>query len=358
MANIVRRLSVACLDDIQGDELLVLMAPGESSEAIADCLRKADVPTRKPVDSATETLISRGYLTHKESPVEPGQVSISITKRGAAARKQVIEELLLQRWADFPFRDGDIVISAAPKSGTTWVQTICALLIFQTPDLPAPVQELSPWIDSRQNERDQLFAQLAAQEHRRFLKTHVPLDKMTLDPRVTYIGVARHPLDSAVSFHHQMEMLRGESKKPLPPARDQLLKFVNAEEVRGDDPIVRQIGIIAGAWARREEPNVTLLHYQDLRDDLEGQMRALAARLDITVPEAAWPSLVKAATLDQMRAAAARIQPLHELKNPADFFWKGTSGSGRALLTDDELDLYLKRAGDLAPAELVTWLHR
>ena len=41
------------------------------------------------------------------------------------------------RWEEFRFRDGDIVISTRSKSGTTWMQMICALLVFQTPDLPA-----------------------------------------------------------------------------------------------------------------------------------------------------------------------------------------------------------------------------
>ena len=40
------------------------------------------------------------------------------------------------RWSGFPFRDGDIVISTRSKSGTTWMQMICALLVFQTAELP------------------------------------------------------------------------------------------------------------------------------------------------------------------------------------------------------------------------------
>ena len=40
------------------------------------------------------------------------------------------------RWEDFPFREGDIVISPPSKCGTTWTQMICALLVFQTPDSP------------------------------------------------------------------------------------------------------------------------------------------------------------------------------------------------------------------------------
>ena len=46
------------------------------------------------------------------------------------------------RWLEFPFRRGDIVISARSKSGTTWMQMICALLVFQTTDLPRPLSVL------------------------------------------------------------------------------------------------------------------------------------------------------------------------------------------------------------------------
>ena len=49
------------------------------------------------------------------------------------------------RWSLFTPRPGDIVISTRSKSGTTWLQMICALLVFQTPDLPAPLARLSPW---------------------------------------------------------------------------------------------------------------------------------------------------------------------------------------------------------------------
>src|SRR3954452_22456028 len=98
-----------------------------------------------------------------------------------------------RRWLSFPFRAGDIVISTPRKSGTTWAQMICALLIFQTPDLPAPLSTLSPWLDWLIVPRAEVLARLAAQRHRRFIKTHTPLDGIPLYPRATYIVVARHP---------------------------------------------------------------------------------------------------------------------------------------------------------------------
>ena len=92
-------------------------------------------------------------------------------------------------------------------------------------------------------------------------------------------------------------------------------------------------------------------------------MHQLATRLGITVPEQLWPSLVKAATFKQMKANAERIQPIgllskSFLRSDDAFFRRGTSGSGRELLTPAELADYYERAGQVAPPDLLTWLHR
>src|SRR5258707_14153311 len=111
------------------------------------------------------------------------------------------------RWTAFPFRPGDIVISTRSKSGTTWVQMICALLIFQRDLLPEPLSTLSPWLDRTTSPLEDVVACLRAQPHRRFIKTHTPLDGLPIDPRVFYIVVGRHPLDAAVSLYHQGDNL-------------------------------------------------------------------------------------------------------------------------------------------------------
>src|ERR1700689_3665054 len=135
---------------------------------------------------------------------------------GAPYRYQSAEEDS-GRWLDFPFRAGDIVISTRSKTGTTWVQTICALLVFRTPELPAPLGRLSPWLDHLITPRDEVYARLAAQQHRRFIKTHTPLDGIPLDPRVTYIVTARHPLDTAVSLCRHNEIIGHPPKGSGPP---------------------------------------------------------------------------------------------------------------------------------------------
>ena len=59
------------------------------------------------------------------------------------------------RWEHYRARDGDIVIATYAKCGTTWMQQIVSLLIFQSPD-PRSVLELSPWIDARFHPVDEI----------------------------------------------------------------------------------------------------------------------------------------------------------------------------------------------------------
>ena len=277
------------------------------------------------------------------------------------------------RWLSFPFRDGDIVISSRSKTGTTWVQMICALLIFQTPQLPAPLAQLSPWLDHLIAAPEQVYARLAAQDHRRFIKTHTPLDGIPLDPRATCIVTARHPLDMAVSLYHQgdnidrlrLRQLTGQPEPTTPPPLGQsvhewLLEWIanDADPREHLDSLPGVMWHLSDAWTRRKAPNVLLLHYDNLSADLEGQMRWLAGQLGIAVPEQAWASLVQAATFGNMSARADTLVPSAGiLKSNAAFFRRGTSGEGRQILSDEEVAAYYARAAQLAPTDMLTWLH-
>ncbi len=277
------------------------------------------------------------------------------------------------RWSGFSFRPGDIVISARSKSGTTWTQMICALLVFQSSELPAPLAELSPWLDWLGAPLAEVHAQLAAQAHRRFIKTHTPLDGVPIDPRATYIVAARHPMDMAVSLYHQGDNLDRARMRELtgqpysaPSVRPPLLQWLRSwidRDVNPKNELDSLPGVLwhlSDAWRRRRDPNVVLLHYHDLSADLEGEMRRLARRLGIAVADEVWPHLVRAATFDRMRSRAAQLAPDHAgvLKDRAAFFRRGSSGAGRELLSDDEFAHYLERARGMAPPDLLAWLHR
>ena len=169
---------------------------------------------------------------------------------------------------------------------------LCLLLIFQEPQLPDRLAMLSPWLDWLVTPRDELFARLAAQHHRRVIKTHTPLDGVPMDDRATYIVVARHPLDMAVSLYHQGDNIDRDRWRALtgqpaqltpasarPDLRDWLLGWIEQDaDPREDlDSLPGVLLHLSDAWARRAQPNVILAHYADLSADLDAAMRAAGA---------------------------------------------------------------------------------
>lgn len=368
------RFAAAGFDDVPQDALSVLGAMHLNGAAARVLLRHLGI-TSQAASQSLESLIKHGYLEFRDDPDNPRLPMVSITDRGHAVLDEAENALRAARWADFPLRPGDIIISTVPKSGTTWVQTICALLIFQRPRIPAPLPQLSPLLDAVSGSgRNEVYGVLAGQRHRRFIKSHMPLFELPADSRVTYIVVARHPLDTAISFHHHKSVLMTSNaleqpigKEPPLEPRQWILNRIDemANPPGGRDGYFNKIlRELLYAWQCRTKPNVVLVHYQDLSADLPGEMRRLAERLDIVVPEEKWPSLVKAATFDQMRTDADRLQPLDDVprrdtsKGFAAFFRRGASGDGRALLTAAEVARYDAYAANVAPREFLTWLHR
>lgn len=277
------------------------------------------------------------------------------------------------RWDGFPFRDGDIVVSTRSKCGTTWVQMICALLIHQTPDLPHPLAVLSPWVDWRGEPLPAVLERLAAQDHRRVLKTHTPLDGLPIDPRATYIVVGRDPLDVAVSLYHhgrnidreRLSALTGTpstSGSSVVPLQEWVRRWIEQDnDPRAIlDSLPGLVMHVQQAWERRAEPNQLLLHYDDLAADLDGSMRRLATDLQIAVPEARWPELVDAASFAAMSGRAEELapDPFGIFRDRAAFFRRGRSGAGRELLGEDEYAAYRARVGELASPDLAGWLLR
>ena len=81
------------------------------------------------------------------------------------------------RWDGFRFRDDDVIVATYAKSGTTWTQQIVGQLVFAGAE-DVNIAEISPWLDLRIMPPD-TAARLEAQQHRRIIKTHLPLDALT-----------------------------------------------------------------------------------------------------------------------------------------------------------------------------------
>jgi aryl sulfotransferase len=288
------------------------------------------------------------------------------------------------RWVGFTFRPDDIVISTSPKCGTTWMQMLCALLVFQDPHFDRPLTEISPWLDQQTASVDSVFALLDAQRHRRFIKTHTPFDGLPLDDRVTYICVGRDPRDVALSMDHHWDNMDLDAVLRVRAAAvgdDDVSEFLANSPVlaRPDDARTRFLAWVdndgpvtttsssLGAvvhhvetfWTERGRDNVALFHYSDLERDLVGEMTRLATLLDVSIGESRVAELAEAARFDAMKQRAPELAPNSDVgifRDLGSFFHAGRSGQWRDLLGPGDLDHYDARLRELAGPDLAAWL--
>jgi aryl sulfotransferase len=284
------------------------------------------------------------------------------------------------RWDEFTFRPGDVVISTPPKCGTTWTQMLCALLIFDGPAFPAALGEVSPWLDMYNRPLAEVTAMLVAQTHRRFIKTHTPLDGLPLHADATYLVVGRDPRDVAISaehhaanldFAHFLELraaaVGNEDLAELPerrvPSADPVERFRTfvADETHISPPSLASVlHHLDTGWQRRRDANVALFHYADLQTDLAGELLRLARVLGIPCSAERARELAQEASLAQMRERGADVAPSASLgiwKDVRAFFRSGGSGEWRERVSAADLAAYEARVAQLVGPNLAAWAH-
>ena len=255
-----------------------------------------------------------------------------------------------RRWRMVDIRPDDVIVVTPPKCGTTWMQTILALLFAGDPNIQPELSVKMPWVDIRIREMSEVAERLEAMTHRRSMKSHTPMDGLPLDKQAHYICLFRHPLDAHFSFLNHIR------NTPLPwfdhwypdddPTGIGFRSFLEggAEGFDTDaTPLAHILQHYRAAKALADRPNVSLFHYADMKRDLPGTFERLANLLDIAHSEAVMNRLIQAATFDNMKRHADRFAPSGGkgfFKSDTAFFHKGTNGQWRDKLTEAELAAY------------------
>jgi aryl sulfotransferase len=272
-------------------------------------------------------------------------------------------------WNDLKFRDDDIIISTYAKSGTTWMQQIIAQLSFGG-DPELAVADMSPWLDLRVPPKEIKLPLVEAQTHRRFLKTHLPVDALVFSPKARYLYIGRDGRDVVWSFynHHvnanavwyaALNDTPGRVGPPIGPPPDDVRQYWRDWMDRDGFPWWPFWENVRSWWEIRALPNVLFVHFETMKRDMEAEMRRIAAFLDIAVDPSRWNAILEYCSFDWMKANATKSVPL------AGAFWdagaqvfinKGVNGRWRDVLTPADVAEYEARAIAELGRECAHWL--
>lgn len=272
-------------------------------------------------------------------------------------------------WNDFKFREDDIIISTYAKSGTTWMQQIVSQLIFNGQE-GLEVAEMSPWIDLRVPPKQVKIPAVEAQEHRRFIKTHLPVDALVFSPKAKYLYIGRDGRDVLWSlYNHHITanniwyealndtpgLVGPKIGKPL----DSIVDYYHEWLDKDGYPWWSMWENVNSWWEIKDLPNVMFVHFAKLKEDMPGMIRKIASFLDISIDESKWNDILKHCSFDYMKDNATKSVPLGGAfwdGGAKTFIHKGTNGRWREVLTTEESEKYEKIATEKLPSECAHWL--
>lgn len=272
------------------------------------------------------------------------------------------------RWNDFRFRDDDVIVATYGKSGTTWTQQIVGQLVFAG-EPSVNISEISPWLDLRIMPPE-TGAMLEAQQHRRIIKTHLPVDALVFSPKAKYLYIGRDGRDVVWSFynHHAnanelwyqaLNTTPGLVGPPIERPDPDIRRYFRTWLDENGAPLWSFWENISSWWAVRDLPNVKLVHFNDLKADLGGQMREIAEFLEVDIPESKWPEIIEHCGFDYMKAHAELVAPLGGAifeGGAKTFINKGVNGRWRDMLSADDIAAYERKAlAELGP-DCAEWL--
>jgi aryl sulfotransferase len=259
------------------------------------------------------------------------------------------------RWKTWVPNTGDILVCTPSKCGTTWTQTMLAMLVHGGPDLPMKLPVLSPWVDADLGvPASEVAAALAAQTGRRVVKTHTPADGFPIWEGVTVIAVYRNPLDVFFSLRKHTDNRK--TPEPDDPRAWPVSEAFRAYVLGADDSEFDNLATLTAHYTRTalsgRLPDLKLFHYSDMVRDGRRTVEALALAAEINATAGLIDTVTAATAFGAMKAKAADYVPVAGTgfwKSDENFFDSGSSRKWEGQLSEAELAFYRGRLQELIP---------
>jgi len=193
-------------------------------------------------------------------------------------------------------RPTDLILSPYSKCGTTWLQQIVHALRTRGDEGFDDISLAVPWIETSTICGLDIEAPQAAEP--RAFKSHLPYD---LVPKgVRYIVALRDPKDACVSLYRFFE---GWFLEPGTVGIDDFARyFIGRWETGGG-----VWGHLLSWWARRDDPAVLLLSYEQMTADPAGAIRRIAAFMGLALDDALFEIAMDRASFAYMQAHRSKF---------------------------------------------------
>ena len=202
-------------------------------------------------------------------------------------------EFVYQNWVP---RSDDVFIASFPKSGTTWTQQIVRLVYSRglIRDDDPSLHAIIPWLDDSEDLPD--LSVVDAMPSPRVFKSHNPYHLLPsrLADANRLIYVTRNAKDTAVSMYfHTFGFWMYEYDEPI--------EHFIGEFIAGRVEYGPYWTHLRSWYEQRDRPNLLVLHYEAMQDDLKSAVRSVAGFLGQDLTDDEIERVAQASTFGSMK---------------------------------------------------------
>jgi len=252
----------------------------------------------------------------------------SIVIEGMKFRSKLYNREVIRSALNYVARPNDIFIFTIPKSGTTWMQTIVYALLNNGRAFDEDIDDYitqNPFLEMHGRQA------VEAMQRRGAIKTHVLFDHLPYHPKAKYICVIRNPKDVCLSFHRFVNSI-GEGALEDIPFNALFDHFLAGKTLHVD-----YFDHLLSCWSHRNDENVLLVLYEDMKKDIRSTINRVARFLDIEMNEQLLERVVTVSSFDFLKQAGynEKIVRAHTVAT-FKFLRKGIVGDWRTELSEEQ----------------------
>ncbi len=260
--------------------------------------------------------------------------------------------------AHFQPRETDVLITTAPKAGTTWMQQILHQMRIGGDTNFNSIDEVVPWLERPRSGKSwqQVLEYYDSLPSPRLFKTHCTAEQTPGIGTARIILTLRDPRDCCVSFYHHIMNMTDEARQLAGLEAPQSFE----QHVDNWLEFAAWYRNVSSWWPYRENEKVLMLRYADLKKDISGSVDIIALFLGWALTKEHKETVLEYSSFDWMKAHdekfSQQMQSSSPLFKPSQFIRQGKVGSYKELLTPDLERRIMERARAELETECLTYL--
>ena len=259
--------------------------------------------------------------------------------------------------ANFKARPTDVLITTAPKAGTTWMQQILHQLRSGGDENFRNIDDVVPWLEfPRPNlSLENRLQQLEDLQNPRVFKTHCTYAQTPGVDTARIILTFRDPRDCCVSFYHHLRDMTDEVREEL---QIEIPESLNDYVERWLDQASWYRNVNSW-WPHRNQSNILLLKYENLVADLSSSMDQILDFLEWNIRPEQKEKTLELASFSWMKQNASRFMLHRNGKptfKPGGFIRKGKTGEGKEHLAPEMERRILDKAKNVLDRDCLLFL--